>query len=305
MNSKKKQAVLTKLAQARLAINHVLRQRMVKTSGWFKKKYEKPGWENDEDTVNEFAKDYTFNLIYGDYFPDKIIRPAHDTYWKDPTKAHKALNKFNAFWRINRHSDRSAALVDRYFDLWDGNYDPSFKPLAYKSDRYNSLNDLAIDLVHNKNLLPKERHKKADELVQDIDNYLREYTKESKEDDLDYDFKDNYHDVSKKMLAEPLTRKDVGSIADATPKQLETWKRQAKKSPLWETIWPILTGAAIGAGLGKGTGMLSPHESDHTSPVLPLAGGFVGGLGGLIAGSIRGSRIANEKAYAEQRLNEK
>lgn len=301
------QLYLQKTAAIQTASRHLLRTRQLrKQAGLFSKSYEKPGWENDEDAVNEFAKDYTFNTIYGDYFPDKVIQPAHNIYWKDPAKAHNALNKFNAIWRMNRHSDRSAALVDRYYDLWKGdkNFDLTAKPLSYKGDRYNSLNDLAIDLQYNSNLLPKDKQEKANKLLKDIKSYLNDYTLQKSRGN-DYDFKDNYTEVSKKMLAEPLTRKDVGSIADATPKQLETWTRQSKKSPLWETIWPTLTGAAIGAGLGKGTGMLSPHESDHTSPVLPLAGGLVGGLGGLIAGSIRGSRVAREKDYAKRRLAEK
>lgn len=286
--------VLVKLATVRLAINHVLRQRYTtKQAGLFKKKYEKPDWYNDEDAVNQFVKDYA---VWGPFSKSWETPAAIEAYNKDPSKAHEAINNFNAHMRVNRHSDRSASLIDRYFDLLDGNYDPTYRPMAYKGDRYDSLVDAGSDIYRNFDYLPEDKKEEAKQLLKEINTYLDEY--EQIDPNKPYTPKSPYFDVSEEMLKEPLTRKDVGSLEDATPKQIETWKRQSKKSPLWSYLWPILTGAGTGALIGS---QLKDSRGDKGTLALGLMGALVGGIPGLL----NGDHVSKEKQYAERRLNEK
>lgn len=296
-----KQALI-KLATLRLAINHVLRQRYItKQAGLFKKKYEKPDWYNDEDAVNQLAEDLRFNRIWGRHPLNRRIMQAEKVYGADIDKANEAINKFNAHYRINRHSDRSAALLDRYYKLWGDNIRESIKPLMYKGDRMDSLIELRNDLADNYAYLPEDKRLEADTLLKDMDAYIDEWW-EGMEDvpysefhDVDADLYTTYNE---KMLKEPLTRTDVGSLADATPKQLEKWKSQSKKSRLWTTLWPSLLGAGVGAGLGS----LVPKDSMGASAVLP--GAVIGGVLGLLPGAINGDRLAKDKEHAKKRLSE-
>lgn len=300
MAVKSNQQLLIKIAQINKSARHVLRNRSrQKQAGWFKKKYEKPGWENDEDAVNQLAEDLRFNEIYRYQFPDKVITKALDVYNADPAKADQAINRFNARFRMNRHSDRSAALVDRYFDLWGDNIIPGYNERAHKEDRITALSELRNDIVNFHDSLPEDKQEEAYNLVTDIDKYLDEwYGKDPYK--IDSGEVGVYYPSKKKMLKEPLTRTDVGSLADATPKQLKTWNRQARKSPLWETLWPMLVGAGTGAAVG-GSIPLKPNESRLGMTLMGLIGG---GAMGLLPGVLRGNRIAEEKEHALRRLNE-
>lgn len=284
--------ILVKLAQVNSAARYVIRTRAIqKQAGWFKKKYEKPGWENDEDAVNQFVKDH---MVGGPFNHYPRGSKTEAIYAKDPQKVQEAINNFNAMLRVNRHSDRSAALVDRYFDLWGDDIEPTFKPLAYKGDRYDILYELADDLWANSANLPIEKQKEAQQLWNDILTYLEDYRRIGTKNPS----KNNYFDVSEEMLNEPLTRNDVGSLEDATPKQIETWKQWSKKSPLWSYLWPVLAGAGTGALIGS---QITDSKGVNGAPFLGLYGALIGSIPGLLLGD----RTSKQKQYAERRLNEK
>lgn len=270
----------------------------------FKSKWETADWTKDEDAAQDF---YDANRGWGERWD---VERANKEYNKNDAKAVDAFNKFNIYQRNLRNSDESAKLIDRYIKLMNSepiirnnSYQPAMNRL-YKMDRADSLNVMWGNLEDNYRFFSKKKQQEAAKLYDEIGKYF-----------------DALQHKSDKVLKEPITRKDVGSLADASPKQIERWKSESKQSPAWAGFWPTATGVLSGAALG---GLFPLKEETELSKLLyrpkqeqapgyetrarigsSVLGSIFGGLVGGYAGFRNYKRTKEQKEHAENRLNEK
>lgn len=283
-------------------------QVLVKHAGLFSKK---PKWLTDENwTDDEAAVDDWYDaLTYGDsdYSPyaNKIFYDMPDKDYYDLAK------KYNLNYRTKRVDDKTAYYIDKLHEL--GLLSEEGRNELLKMDRDNAINNtsFAYENAVEENPDYEKIYKNFNWEDDDNDNYLDSLEKTPYGEELEKLYEE-IRDYRPGKNA-PTTRKDTGSIEDATPYQIEKWKREAKQSALLAGLKEALSSGAkfggVGLGIGAIRGGLASMGEDGDPNALPIAMGSHGALWGLIgalAGGISGySKAKKRKDVAKYRLGEK
>lgn len=284
-------------------------QVLVKHAGLFSKKPKwvtDPNWKDDEAAVNDWYDALTYGDSDYDPYANKLFYEMGDEDYYDLAK------KYNLNYRTKRVDDKTAYYIDKLYEL--GLLSKEGRDEMLKMDRDQML-QTAYGMYDNAEVGNPDYEKiykgfKWED--DDSDDYIDslERTEYGKELEKLYKEISNYRPGKNA----PTTRKDTGSIEDATPYQLEKWKREAKQSALLAGLKGALKygtqAAGLGAGIGAIRGGILASMDDKTSlSDVPAFMGANGALWGLIGGLIGGvggySSAKKRKRNAKYRLSEK
>lgn len=278
----------------------------------------KPKWETDSDWMkDEAAVNDWYDALFGDFpnTPGYLRESAREKRTKMTMhRLNKLINKYNLGYRRQRVDDKTAYFIDKLLDL--GLIDKEYRNKLLKGDRWQSLSDADFEYTNavEENPNYEQIFEGWDWDKADDEAYIAKLKRTPYGDELVKLYNDIYNYRPHKDA--PTTRKDTGSIEDATPYQLERWNREANKSVLLEGLKGSLkTGLRWGglgalAGIPFGLSAASSGNGDSSALGGGLAGalllGTAGGLVGSAYGGLADALTAyKKKRHAKYRLNEK
>lgn len=174
-------------------------------------------WMEDEQAVNDWIARYR-----KEHKSKRKKKPATEMYKSlSEEKIQELYDRYNLYDRKNRNTDISAKYLDDAYKL--GAINNYIHKRLLKSDRDKALEEAVKAL---------ERHSaqsnKLQKLKQKIQSYLTNPDREK----------------------DPITRRDVGSIEDATPTQITKWNKTLNQDDRLQTLKGVLLGAGIGSLYG-------------------------------------------------------
>lgn len=171
-------------------------------------------WMDDEEAVNDWIERYRKERN-----SKKKKKPATEVYKSlSEDKLQELYDRYNLYDRKHRNNDTSAKYLDEVFNL--GAINAYAHKRLLKSDRDRALEEAAKVLERQ-----SAQDSKFQELKQKIQAYLSKPDKDK----------------------DPITRTDVGSLNDATPRQIRKWNKTLQQDDRLQAF----KGGLLGAGIGS------------------------------------------------------